>query len=336
MSEIRRYILNPETLMYELETVSFKVRLLRVLAYLVISLALAALIFWIYLSVLGFELPKTALLRKQNAKWNSKMDIMNRELDRVDATLDALELRNDDVYRSIFGMDSIPESVLESGFGGANRYAWLDDAGQKGGLATTFKRLDMLTKKACIQSKSFDEVGALSHTAGKMASCIPAVSPIAPKKGQYHVSSPFGVRSDPIHGRYRHHDGVDFSAKKGTPIYATGDGVVDEVKYLFYGYGHYVVIDHGFGYKTMYAHMDAINVAEGMPVTRGQCIGSLGNSGRSTGSHLHYEVHYRDAKVNPANYYDLDISMEEYEEMTGKAPVETDALPSNEFRFRSR
>ena len=166
-----------------------------------------------------------------------------------------------------------------------------------------------------MQSKSFDEVAQLSRRAGEMASCIPAIPPVNPDPKKYRLSSGFGYRRDPFTGRSKRHTGVDFALKPGNPVYSTGDGVVESVKFELFGYGNQIVIDHGFGYKTRYAHMKSIGVAEGMKVKRGECIGLSGNSGRSSGPHLHYEVMYKDAFVNPANYYDLSITPEEYSTM---------------------
>jgi murein DD-endopeptidase MepM/ murein hydrolase activator NlpD len=148
-----------------------------------------------------------------------------------------------------------------------------------------------------------------------MASCIPAISPVTTDRSIYRLSSSFGYRTDPFTGRTRRHTGVDFAMKPGVPIYATGDGVVTSVKFELFGYGNQVLIDHGFGYKTRYAHLKTIGVAEGMKVKRGECIGISGNSGRSSGPHLHYEVLYKDRHVNPSNYYDLTITPEEYAAM---------------------
>ena len=173
----------------------------------------------------------------------------------------------------------------------------------------------MLTKKAYVQSKSFDEVASLSRRAGEMASCIPAIPPMNPDPKKYRYTSAFGYRSDPFTGRSKRHTGVDFAMKPGNPIYATGDGVVESVKFELFGYGNQIVIDHGFGYKTRYAHMKTVGVSEGMKVKRGECIGLSGNSGRSSGPHLHYEVIYKGNHVNPYNYFDLTITPEEYATM---------------------
>lgn len=311
MAKKKNYIFNPRTLLYEVERRSRRSRVLKSLALFASSLGLAVLYFWIYTSVLGFELPKTLLLKKTNAGLTSRVEVLNRQLDRYDKTLTDLQMRDDGIYRSIFGMNEIPGDVRNAGFGGVNRYAHYSN----GPLKSTAIRLDILTKKTYIQSKSFDEIAHLSKRAGDMASCIPAIPPVVPDTRIYRLSSRFGYRKDPFSGRTKNHTGVDFAMKPGNPIYATGDGIVTNVKFELFGYGNQVVIDHGFGYKTRYAHMKTIGVVEGMKVKRGECIGLSGNSGRSSGPHLHYEVIYKDRHVNPANYYDLTITPEEYATM---------------------
>ena len=315
MAKKKKYVFNPKTLSYEIRKRSRKSRIMRSVALLIGSVALAVLYFWVYTSVLDFELPKTALLRKKNAEWCSKVEVMNRQLDRYDEALDALQMRDDDIYRSIFGMHEIPSEVRNAGFGGVNRYEDLELVDQHGYLKETVVRLDVLTKKSYVQSKSFDEVAQLSKRAGDMASCIPAIPPVVPDRKIYRLSSSFGYRSDPFTGKTKRQSGVDFALKPGHPVYATGDGVVESVKFEFFGYGNSIVVNHGFGYKTRYAHLKSIGVAEGMKVKRGECVGVSGNSGRSSGPHLHYEVIYKDRHVNPANYYDLTITPEEYATM---------------------
>lgn len=279
------------------------------------SLGMAVLYFWLYTSVLGYELPKTVLLKKSNAEWSSRIEVLNSQLDRYDEELTALQMRDDDIYRSIFGMNEIPAEVRNAGFGGVNRYERYDFFGQSNLLKNTAIRLDVLTKKAYVQSRSFDEVAMLSKRAGDMASCIPAIPPVSPDRRKYRISSTFGYRTDPFSGRRTMHRGVDFAMKPGNPVYSTGDGVVESVSFEFFGYGNSLVIDHGFGYKTRYAHLKSIGVVEGMKVKRGECIGQSGNSGKSSGPHLHYEVLYKGRPVNPYNYYDLNITPEEYSTM---------------------
>lgn len=336
MSKFRKYSFNPETLMYELREVSRRTIFAKATLVFLGSVALAVLYIFLYTSVFGQELPKMTILRRNNAKWVSRMEVLGRRLDGYESTLRALEARNDDIYRSIFGMSEIPDEVRHSGFGGLNRYDYLSDAQAGSPLLKTAVRLDHLTKEAYVQSKSFDEVATLSKRAGDMASCIPAIPPFSPEKGKYTLSSPFGYRSDPISGETRYHDGQDFAMKPGTPVYTTGDGVVEYVKFSFTGYGNEVLIDHGFGYKTRYAHMSIVSVAEGMKLKRGDCIGESGNSGKSTGPHLHYEVLYRGERVNPMNYLDMDMSVQEYASMVRKRSDDTKELLQQSFRVMRR
>ena len=335
MAKIKRYTFNPKTLSYEVKRRSRKSRVMRSVALFAGSVLLSAVYFWLYVSVLGCDLPKTVLLKKKNAGWCSRMEVLNRQLDRYDEALEALQMRDDDIYRSIFGMHEIPAEVRNAGFGGVNRYEHLEGVEHEELLKNTVVKLDVLTKKSYVQSKSFDEVSLLSKRAGDMASCIPAIPPVVPDRSIYRLSSSFGFRVDPFSGRSKRHTGVDFALKPGNPIYATGDGVVESVKFEFFGYGNSVVIDHGFGYKTRYAHLKSIGVVEGMKVKRGECIGESGNSGRSSGPHLHYEVIYKDRHVNPANYYDLTITPEEYATMvqnTADASEKITLHPSHKKR----
>lgn len=332
MSKFKRYKLNPETLLYEIEKVSAKSRVLKTVVLVAASMALSLVYLWLFTSVLGFELPKTALLKMKNARWTSSMELMNRQLDMYEATLQGLSIRDDEIYRNIFGMNEIPQEVRNAGFGGVNRYEYLETVPENSLLRRASVRLDILTKKAYVQSKSFDDVEALSHRAGDMASCIPAIPPVLPDKSKYRISSTFGYRSDPISGVSKMHTGFDFACKPGNPVYASGDGVVSSVTFELFNYGNSVVIDHGFGYKTRYAHLKTIFVAEGMKLKRGECIGESGNSGKSTGPHLHYEVMYKGRFVNPVNYFDLEMPVEEYASMVKNTAKESNNIMSGNFR----
>ena len=333
MSKFKRYKLNPETLLYEIEKASAKSRVLKTVVLVAASMALSLVYLWLFTSVLGLELPKTALLKMKNARWTSSMELMNRQLDMYDATLQGLSIRDDEIYRNIFGMNEIPQEVRNAGFGGVNRYEYLETVPENSLLRRASVRLDILTKKAYVQSKSFDDVEALSQRAGDMASCIPAIPPVLPDKSKYRISSTFGYRSDPISGVSKMHTGFDFACKPGNPVYASGDGVVSSVSFDLFNYGNSVVIDHGFGYKTRYAHLKTIFVAEGMKLKRGECIGESGNSGKSTGPHLHYEVIYRGRFVNPVNYFDLEMPVEEYASMVKHTAKESNnIIMSGNFR----
>ena len=298
-----KYILNPETLLYEMKEVSLKSKVFKGLLLFAGSVAMAVLYIWLFTSVLGYDLPKTAFLKAERARWDARMDLMNTKLDRCEESIEALRVRDDDIYRSIFGMNEIPAGVRNAGIGGVDR-------------------------KVYVQSKSFDEVAAVSKTAGDMASCIPAIPPIVPDPSRYKMSSLFGYRTDPFTGASRMHTGLDFAMKIGNPVYATGDGVVESVKFEFFGYGNSITIKHGFGYETIYAHLNSVKVIEGMKVKRGDCIGESGKSGRSSGPHLHYEVVYKGRKVNPANYLDMSMSVQEYSDMLRMRESES-GMPSS-------
>lgn len=332
MSEFKRYKLNPETLLYEIEKVSAKSRAVKIVMLVAASIALSSVYFWLATDVFGLELPKTVLLKKTNARWISRMELMNRQMDIYDASLEGLGIRDDEIYRNIFGMNVIPDEVRNAGFGGVNRYEFLDVLPENSILRSTTVRLDVLTKKTYVQSRSYDEIEAMSKKAGDMASCIPAVPPIAPDKSKYRLSSTYGYRSDPITGVSKMHTGFDFACKPGNPVYATGDGTVESVSFEFFGYGNSVLIDHGFGYKTRYAHLKMVYVSEGMKLKRGECIGETGNSGRSTGPHLHYEVMYRGRYVNPYNYFDMTMPLDEYSSMVSKVADESENVISGRFR----
>jgi hypothetical protein len=313
MSDFKKYIFNPETLLYDESTKpSRRKRFVLSLFWFALSVAAAVLYFWIYTSVLGLETPKTVMLKKENAMWRSKLELMNSQMAVYDEVLEDLAKRDDDIYRSIFGMNEIAPQVRNEGFGGVNRYSYLDGLETSSELRKSVMRMDVLTKKAYVQSRSFDDVASLAKKAGDMASCVPAISPVSVDKRKYRLSSPFGYRADPKSGRRAFHSGVDFSMKEGLPVFATGDGVVEEVKFEFWGYGTSILIDHGFGYKTRYAHLKGTGVTEGAKVKRGQQIATSGNTGKSTGPHLHYEVIYRGKHMNPVNYYDLDMPLEEF------------------------
>lgn len=286
----------------------------RVLLICLGGMALFVFYIWFYVAVLGLDLPKTAILKRMNASWETRADQMAGTLDKYEEQLSLLELRDDRIYRSVYGLDEIPQPVRMAGLRGENRY----DALEGTSLLGITRRLDILEKRAYVQSKSFDEVGQLSRTAGDLAAHIPAIPPMNTDPSTYRLSSPFGYRSDPILGIGKRHTGMDFACPPGNPVYATGDGTVVLVKSDRFGYGKHVEVDHGFGYKTRYAHLSRIDVEEGQKVSRGDCVGLSGRSGRITGPHLHYEVMYRHDYVNPALYMDLSIPAKDYMEMVRK------------------
>ncbi len=315
MSALKKYIFNPSTLSYEEDKSSATTRAAGVVALFVLSSLAAVFNLWLLTGVLNVELPKTSLLKKRNASLLSQVEMLGADLRESREKLLDLQMRDNDIYRTILGMGQIAPEVRDAGFSGANRYLWLDEGEYNAQFDNLVVGTDVMLKKAYIQSKSYDEVGRLAKQAGDMASCVPVIPPVNPDKSKYHLSSTFGRRSDPKTHKPAFHHGLDFAAKVGYPVYSTGDGVVESVKFELRGYGNQIVIDHGFGYKTRYAHLSFVNVAEGMKIKRGENIGNVGNSGKSTGAHLHYEVIYKGVATNPINYMDLEMSPEEYATM---------------------
>ena len=240
--------------------------------------------------------------------------IIDKNIKQVEIVLDEIQDRDDNIYRVIFEADPIPTSIRKQGFGGVNRYEKLLGLSNSELMINTSKKIDQLTKQLYLQSKSFDEVIDLAKNKSNMLASIPAIQPVA-NKDLKRMASGYGYRIHPIYKTRKMHYGMDFSAKTGTEIYSTGDGVVSKVKRSKRGYGNYVKINHGFGYETLYAHMSKYIVKKGQKVKRGEVIGFVGNSGISTAPHLHYEVRKDNKKINPVNFYYNDLSPEEYEKM---------------------
>ena len=298
-------------------------KVLRTVGLIVLAGGLACLYLWLYIGVFKLELPKTALLRKRNESLRAQVELLSSRLDKYDRTLGGIEDRDDHVYRSIYGLRQVPDEARLAGLGGTGRYEYLDRYGADPALKLTVRRMDSLYRRISVQSTALDEVAAVAKHAGDMISCVPAVPPVLPEKGSYHISSPFGGRTDPVRGGYEYHRGQDIAAKRGTPVYATGEGLVVKADYHFGGYGNEIIIDHGYGYQSRYAHLNTIEVAEGMKVLRGTRIGTIGSSGKSTGPHLHYEVLYRGSQINPMNFMDFSMPVEEYRAMVDKVSSES-------------
>ena len=316
MYKSKRYKFDNETLDCHEMTVPLYGKILKAAVLFVLSVC--AFVFYLYLftNVFGLKTPKTLVVERNLNEWHSKLDMLGLRFDKAEAALADLEMRDNILYRSIFGMEQIPSDVRNAGYGGVDRYSYLRDGGDYSGLLTSaVERIDILYKKAYLQSKSFDQVSIYSERAGEMALCVPTIPPVNMEHVRY--ASGYGMRLDPVYkDRVRLHAGVDLSprnGKEGEPVYVTGDGVVERVVRSRYGYGNYVLVDHGFGYKTRYAHLREASVVPGQQVRRGEMIAFMGNTGHSNGTHLHYEVIYMNKTVNPVNYYNQDISPEDYE-----------------------
>lgn len=320
MRKRKKYKFNVETLAYEVHRIPFVRKISNGFLLFILSFMFFIGYYFLYTEYFNIEAPKLSLLKQRSAELQSKLDLLSRKFEKDNKILIELQMRDNNVYRPIFGMEEISQDVRNAGFGGVNRYSHLDNLINSSFIIEVEKKLDILYKKAFVQSRSYDEVGILASRADKMASSVPAIPPIDLEK--VRLASSFGLRVDPVYGTPEFHQGIDLTSlarKKGEPIYATGDGKVVEVNYNFFGYGTEIVIDHGFGYQTRYAHLNKTYVRRGDIIKRGQQIAELGNTGKSTGPHLHYEVIYKNKRVNPLNYYNRDLHGEEYHAMVTKS-----------------
>ncbi len=305
---MERIVYNPETLSYEVRQLSGWRAVLHFSLMAIGAVAVVAAFCWLWFVEWKNDLPKTALLKIQADAWEARMGVIRHKLDVYEGSLAGIEARNNEVYRSIFALDEINDTSRV-------------DSTLVPVLALD-ARLNAVQDRIDTQLAALGEVALVAREAGNMVSCIPAVPPILPKKGTYTLSSPFGTRIDPVYGGLARHTGQDFATKVGNPVYATGDGVVDKVDFKFSGYGNEVVVNHGFGYSTRYAHLSTVDVGVGQPLKRGDKIGEVGKSGKATGPHLHYEVLYRDTPLNPMSFMDMSMPVDEYKAMIVKRRME--------------
>jgi murein DD-endopeptidase MepM/ murein hydrolase activator NlpD len=307
-----KYHFNPESLSFDRIKLSIKGLILKLLMYFFAGFAISIIFYFAFSQFLDF--PNERMLKRENEQLKLQLDIFQKKLDQVSVVLDDLQQRDDNLYRTIFETEPIPRSVREAGFGGVNRYAELEGYENSDLIINTAKRLDKIMKQVYIQSKSYDELTRLAINKEEMLKRIPCVQPIF-NQDLIRTSSGFGWRFHPFYKIKVFHPGFDFAAPVGTEVYATGDGTVEKVENNFHGYGNMIMIDHGYGYKTLYAHLSAFKVVPGQTIKRGQVIGFVGNTGLSTGPHLHYEVWKNGEKVNPVNYFFNDLSPEQFEQI---------------------
>lgn len=293
--------------------------------FILASALFGILSFVILLNTPFFETPKDRLQTREIENFKLRYAILNKKMDEIDAVLENIEDRDNNLYRVYFNTSPIPEEQRKAGFGGVNRYKELEGYDNSELVINTSKRVDVISKELVIQSKSLDEILKLAKEKSKLLSAIPAIQPIR-NENLRAMASGFGYRSDPFTKVRKFHAGMDFSAKSGTPIFATGDGVVDRADNTASGYGNHIVIGHGFGYKTLYAHLSEYNVQVGQRIKRGDIIGYVGSTGRSEAPHLHYEVHKNDEVVNPLNFYYGNISAAEYVVISKLANQENQSL----------
>ena len=307
-----KYYYDTKTLSYKrIELNSFD-KLKRYLSYAIASSFSGLIMIVIFFKF--FDSPKEKRLKNEIENLLTQYDILNKKMTQIDLVLDDLQQRDDNIYRVIFEADPIPSAIRKAGFGGVNRYKDIRNFSNTELVIEATSKADKLSKQLYIQSKSFDELIDLAKNKTDMLASIPAIQPIA-NKNLGRMASGYGYRIHPIYKTRKLHTGMDFTAPKGTPIYATGDGKIEKVRRSRKGYGNHVIINHGYGYQTLYAHMSKYIVKRGQKVKRGEVIGYVGSTGTSVAPHLHYEVMKNKRKINPVNYYYNDLNPEEYEKM---------------------
>ena len=307
-----KYYYDTKTLSYKRIELNTFDKLKRSLSYVAASAFTGLIMIVIFFQF--FDSPKEKRLKSEIENLVTQYDILSKKMTQIDLVLDDIQQRDDNIYRVIFEADPIPSSIRKAGFGGVNRYKDIRNFSNSELVIEVAKKADKLSKQLYIQSKSFDEVINLAKNKADMLASIPALQPIA-NKDLGRVASGYGYRIHPIYKTRKLHTGMDFTAPQGTPIYATGDGKIEKVKRSRKGYGNHVIIDHGYGYQTLYAHMKKYIVYRGQKVKRGEIIGYVGSTGTSVAPHLHYEVMKNRRKINPVNYYYNDLSPEEYTKM---------------------
>ena len=305
-----KYKFNPESLSYDRIKLSFKTLLFRGLAYFIGSVLIAA-VYW-FVFALFFSSPKEKVLEREIEQLSIQYNLINREMGNIERILEDLQKTDDNLYRTIFGAEPIPSTLRRGGEGGINRYNNLEGYTNSRLVIETASRLDQIQRKLYLQSRSFDEIIQMAQGKENMLKSIPAIMPLS-NKDLTRTASGFGLRMHPIYKIVMPHSGMDFTAPIGTEVYATGNGTVSVVQSSQRGLGKHIVIDHGFGYTTTYAHLNAFNVKRGQKVSRGEVIGYVGNTGTSIAPHLHYEVNLNGKNVDPINYYFEDLTPDEYE-----------------------
>ena len=310
MSKIK-YKFNKKSLTFERARVTFKKRLLYFFTHLSTGVVFAAVV--LILAYNFLDSPKERAQKREIEEMKLQYRMLNDQLDRVTKLIADLQDRDDNIYRVIFEAEPIPSSVRQAGIGGVDRYEKLKGHNNSELLIETQKTMDKILGQLYIQSKSYDEVFALAKNKENMLVSIPAIQPVS-NRDLRRIGSYFGSRTDPFYKVSKFHEGIDFSAPVGTEVYATGNGTVSDAGRNA-GYGNQIILDHGYSYKTVYAHLSRMFVKPGQKIRRGQIIGYVGNTGKSTSPHLHYEVRKNGIAVNPIYYFFNDLTPEEFQMM---------------------
>uniref|UniRef100_UPI0030D7D829 M23 family metallopeptidase n=1 Tax=uncultured Marixanthomonas sp. TaxID=757245 RepID=UPI0030D7D829 len=317
MSKVKYYY-DSETLSYRKIEKKKGRKLGIVLLSLLGTLLAGFLVFLVYINLPYVETPKEKTLKRELANMELQYELLNKKMSEAENVLSEVAERDNNLYRVYFEANPIPEEQRKAGFGGINRYKNLEGFDNSKLIINTSERLDILTKQIVVQSRSLDEVSQLAEEKEKLLAAIPAIQPVK-NEDLTRMASGYGYRTDPFTKARKFHYGMDFTSPRGTPVYASGDGVVSRADNAATGYGNHIRIDHGYGYVSLYAHLYKYNVRKGQRVKRGDLIGFVGSTGRSEAPHLHYEVFKDDERINPINFYYGNLTPEEFAEMQKQA-----------------
>ena len=290
----------------------------------ILASALFGLLF-VFIASQFIQSPKEKALTRELQNMKLQYKVLNRRFDEAYAALENVEDRDNAIYRLYFEANPIPDEQRRAGFGGVNRYKKFEGYDNSKLIAESNKKLDILQKAIVVESRSLDEVAKLAENKEKFLAAIPAIQPVN-NEDLTRIASGYGYRTDPFTKVRKFHYGMDFTAPRGTPVYASGDGVVVRADNRATGYGNHITIDHGYGYVSLYAHLYKYNVRPHQKVRRGDLIGFVGSTGRSDGPHLHYEIFKDGKRINPINFYYGNLSPEEYSRLLEKAQLENQSL----------
>jgi murein DD-endopeptidase MepM/ murein hydrolase activator NlpD len=313
-----KYFYNTHSLRYEKLTVPLRVKLLRVFGFIAASIVTAAIIVWIGFKYIGS--PNERILRAQIDDYKNNYSLINQSIQQLQQKIVELEKRDNQVYRAIFEANPIPDSARAKQMEKSEELLLVRSMNDNELISSIVNKLNNLHARANFQNKSFEEIDAMIHDKAKLLAAIPAIQPVSNKELN-RIASGFGSRIDPVYKVSKFHAGLDFAAPVGTPIYATADGRVKSASRDEGGFGNHVIINHGYGYETLYGHMVKIKARAGQSVKRGEIIGWVGNTGKSTGPHCHYEVHKNSNPVDPVYFFYNDLSPEQFDRLVKLAAV---------------
>ncbi len=320
-----KYYYDPETLSYKPFEYPRTLRISNFLVFLISSFLFGLFILFGLLTTDFLNTPEELLLKRELKNYEFQFDLVSKRLGEIENVISNIEERDNELYRNYFEASPVSDEQRKAGFGGVNRYKSLEGYGNSEQIIETTKKLDILSRRIVVQSKSLDEIRLLAEKKEELLASIPSIQPIR-NEDLKRMASGYGWRIDPFTKTRKRHYGMDFSASRGTPIYAPGNGVVKRADSRSSGYGRHIRIDHGFGYVTVYAHLNKYNVKRGQKVKRGDIIGYVGSTGRSVAPHLHYEIIKDGKKINPLNFYIGNLTSDEYNAILIQASQENLSL----------